>query len=207
MKKRITLPVIVEGKYDKIKLDSIFEARVFTSGGFGIFNSRERQALLKRISERGVILLLDSDGGGTQIRSFLNSILPKERIHNLYIPRIEGKERRKPRPSRSGVLGVEGMEREVLERALAPFISDAEADTEKAEGSGKEREMITKVDFFVDKLTGAENSAARRDALAAQFGLPPSMSANSLLEALNLLTDKDGYRAAAAQLASRDDEE
>ena len=110
MKKKISLPVIVEGKYDKIKIDSIFDARVFISGGFGVFNSKERQALLRRIAKDGVILLLDSDGGGVQIRSFLNSILPKEKIYNLYIPKIEGKERRKSHPSAAGTLGVEGME-------------------------------------------------------------------------------------------------
>lgn len=199
MKKKISLPVIVEGKYDKIKIDSIFDARVFISGGFGVFNSKERQALLRRIAKEGVILLLDSDGGGVQIRSFLNSILPKEKIYNLYIPKIEGKERRKSRPSAAGTLGVEGMEREVLLRIFAPFVLD-ECDNDGAPAIPKSHEMITKVDFYADKLTGNDNSAARRDALAEHFELPSGMNANALLEALNVITDREGYRAAVSAI-------
>ena len=199
MKKKISLPVIVEGKYDKIKIDSIFDARVFISGGFGVFNSKERQALLRRIAKEGVILLLDSDGGGVQIRSFLNSILPKEKIYNLYIPKIEGKERRKSRPSAAGTLGVEGMEREVLLRIFAPFVL-SECDNDGAPVTPKSREMITKVDFYADKLTGNDNSAARRDALAKHFELPSGMNANALLEALNVITDREGYRAAVSAI-------
>lgn len=198
MKKKISLPIIVEGKYDKIKIDSIFDARVFVSGGFSIFNSAEKQALIKRIAGGGVILLLDSDGGGVQIRSFLNSILPKDKIYNLYIPNIGGKEKRKPKPSRSGMLGVEGMEREVLERVLAPFVCGNDDDSEKKRKTA--REMITKVDFFCDKLTGADNSSTLRDSLAAHFGLPRGMSANALLEALNIITDKAGYRKAVDEM-------
>ena len=190
MKKKISLPIIVEGRYDKIKIDSIFDARVFTSEGFGIFNSREKQALLRRVSEKGIILLLDSDGGGVQIRSFLNSIIKKELVHNLYIPEVAGKERRKTRASKAGTLGVEGMEREVIERVLAPFV----IDEDNAESEEKPRKMITKVDFYFDKLTGAENSSAMRDALCDEFGLPHGMSANALLEALNIVTDYDTYK-------------
>ncbi len=88
MKKKIPMPVIVEGKYDKNTLCQIFDCRVFTTGGFGIFNSKEKQALLRKIARNGVIILADSDGGGKQIRGFLQSIIPKEKIHNLYIPKI-----------------------------------------------------------------------------------------------------------------------
>lgn len=199
MKKKISLPIIVEGKYDKIKIDSVFDARVFISGGFGVFNSEEKQALFRRVAKDGIILLLDSDGGGVQIRSFLNSILPKEKVHNLYIPNVPGKERRKVKASRSGMIGVEGMEREVIERILAPFtVCDTNASGD--DNNEISREMITKVDFFVDKLTGADNSSALRDALAVHFGLPHGMSANALLEALNIITDKAGYREAVTEL-------
>ncbi len=191
MKRRISLPIIVEGRYDKIKIDSIFDARVFASDGFGVFNSKEKQALLRRISEGGVILLLDSDGGGVQIRAFLNSIIPKNLVHNLYIPEIKGRERRKSRASAAGTLGVEGMEREVIERVLAPFVVD-----ENANDDAKPKKMITKVDLFFDKLTGAENSAAMRDKLCDALGLPHGMSANALLEALNIVTDYEGYKRA-----------
>ena len=204
MKKRIALPVIVEGKYDKIKIDSIFDARVFVSGGFGVFNSEAKQSLLRSVSGEGVILLLDSDGGGTQIRSFLNSILPKEKIYNLYIPSILGKEKRKARPSKAGTLGVEGMEREVLERVFAPFICD-DTGACKAGILQKERGMITKVDFYRDKLTGHPNSSCLRDKLAAQFGLPPGMSANALLEVLNVIADRAEYSAAVGSPADAAD--
>lgn len=205
MKKKISLPIIVEGKYDKIKITSLFDARVFTSEGFGVFNSREKQALLRKIAEHGVILLLDSDGGGTQIRSFLNSIIPKDKIKNLYIPHVAGKEKRKIHASKSGMLGVEGMEREVLERVLAPFTADDGNAVSQSGIDSKTHEMITKVDFFVDKLTGGANSAAKRDALAVHFGLPSGMSANALLEALNIITDKAGYREAVSTLFPLDE--
>ena len=201
MKKRITLPVIVEGKYDKITLDSHFDAHVFTLGGFGVFNSESTKALIKKISEGGVILLLDSDGGGKQIRSYLNSILPKEKVHNLYIPKIEGKEKRKTRASRAGTLGVEGMTREVLEKVLAPFIDDGVRVKKNGVGGVENEErMLTKVDFYLDGLSGKENSSARRGRLAERFGLPGDLTATALLEVLNLITDYDGYRAAVDTL-------
>ena len=201
MKKRITLPVIVEGKYDKITLDSHFDAHVFTLGGFGVFNSESTKALVKKISEGGVILLLDPDGGGKQIRSYLNSILPKEKVHNLYIPKIEGKEKRKTRASRAGTLGVEGMTREVLEKVLAPFIDDGvRVKKSGVDGVENEERMLTKVDFYLDGLSGGENSSVRRGRLAERFGLPGDLTATALLEVLNLITDYDGYRAAVDTL-------
>ena len=189
----ISLPVIVEGRYDKHIIKQYFSATVITLDGFGVFNSKEKQALIRKISEVGVIVLCDSDGGGVQIRSFLNGILKKDKVHNLYIPKIEGKERRKKSPSKEGYLGVEGMPREVLTRVLSPFIIDGDSVEKNGENKGK---MITKVDFFKDGLSGGENAKEARDTLAAKFGLPPSMSANALLEALNLITDLDGYREA-----------
>ena len=200
MKKKIAYPIIVEGRYDKIKIDSLFDAEVFVCDGFGVFNSKEKQALLKKISERGVILLTDSDGGGVQIRSFLNKIIPKDRIHNLYIPRVEGKERRKIHASKSGTLGVEGMERDVLERVLAPFVVST---GENGAPVQKDKEMITNVDFFRDGLSGGANSSAMRDNLAAEFELPPGMSAKALLAALNIVTDAVGYRTALENLRNR----
>lgn len=207
-KKRIIYPIIVEGRYDKIKVDSVFDAEIFVCDGFGVFNSKEKQALFRKISERGVILLLDSDGGGVQIRSFLNSVIPKDRIHNVYIPRVEGKERRKIHASKAGTLGVEGMEREVIERILSPFACESEDTADLCETIAKEREKITKVDFFRDGLSGGANSRRLRDALAAELELPPGMSANALLEAINIITDKDGYLAALerAKGCSRDSE-
>ena len=187
-KKKISLPIIVEGKYDKNTLSQIFDARIFTLGGFGVFNSKEKQVLLRKIAKDGVILLVDSDGGGRQIRSFLQSILPPDKVKNVYIPKVEGKEKRKVKASKSGLLGVEGMSRETLERALAPFIEVGGRVEFSRENDGK---MLTKVDFFEHKLTGADGSADRRDRLSALAGLPSGMTPNALLEALNLLYSYD----------------
>ena len=121
-KLKISLPIIVEGKYDKIKIDSVADATVITTDGFALFKKTEKTALLRRLaSECGVIVLTDPDGGGTQIRSFLSDILPKEKTYHLYIPRIAGKEKRKDKPSRSGTLGVEGMEAELLYSSSPPL--------------------------------------------------------------------------------------
>lgn len=184
---KISLPIIVEGKYDKIKLDSIFDATVIVTGGFAVFNNKDKQMLIKRLCRDGAIVLTDSDGGGKQIRAFLKGALPKEKIHNLYIPKIEGKERRKDHASKAGLLGVEGMEKEKLIKILSPFISDKEPI--------KPTKIITKVDFFQDKFTGFENSSSRRAELCKLAELPDDLTPNALLEALNLLYGYDGYKA------------
>ncbi|MGM9665283.1 MAG: toprim domain-containing protein, partial [Eubacteriales bacterium] len=101
---RIKYPIIVEGKYDKIKILSIFDATVITTDGFGIFSDGEKELLLRRLAENSkIILLTDSDGGGELIRSHIKTLLPKEKIINLYTPRKEGKEKRKKTPSKEGV--------------------------------------------------------------------------------------------------------
>ena len=189
MKPRIKYPIIVEGKYDKNTLSQIFDCTVLVTGGFGIFNAKEKQALLRRIAEGGVIVLTDSDGGGKQIRSFLSGILPKDKIHNLYIPKIEGKERRKRVASRSGMLGVEGMERDVLLKVLSPFILSDEGEVPEK----RSERRITKVDLFENKLTGYPNSSDRRAALCRAAELPEDMTPNALLEALNLLFGYEGF--------------
>ena len=183
-KKKITLPVIVEGRYDKATLASMFDCTVISVGGFGVFNSKEKQALLRRLCSGGAIILTDSDGGGVQIRSFLSGILPKEKIYHAYIPKIEGKEKRKAKAGKAGLLGVEGMSRKTLERVLAPFIEDGGRVEFSAQKSGK---MLTKVDFFEHGLTGAVGSAEKRDRLCDLAGLPRGMTPNALLEAMNLL--------------------
>ena len=202
MKKRIKYPIIVEGKYDKNALHQIFEATVITTGGFSIFNSKERQALVRKLAERGgIILLTDSDGGGRQIRSFLSGILPKDRLYHLYIPEIAGKERRKSAPSKAGFLGVEGVGREVLERVLSPFV-DTGACNEITEKSGEK--LLTKLDFYNDGLSGGADSAEKRSRLSEFFGFPRDMSAKALIEAINLTVGPEAYRRAYSELFSID---
>ena len=194
---KISLPIIVEGKYDKSTLLSIFDTTVVTLGGFGIFNSKEKQALIKKLALGGIIVLTDSDGAGKKIRSFLNGIVPKDKIYNLYIPKIEGKERRKSSPSKEGYLGVEGMSREELVRILSPFILN---NRDSGERLAKTRENITKVDFYRDKLTGFDNSSLRRDELARLFDLPSGMTPNALLDALNIIVTREEYTEAVKKL-------
>lgn len=195
---KIRFPIIAEGKYDKNTLMQIFDCTVITTDGFAIFNKKEKQALLRRLGKGGVIVLTDSDGGGRQIRSFLSSIIQDGQIYNAYIPKIKGKEKRKREPSKSGFLGVEGMDKEVLIRALSPF-------TEVKEGldeAQKCKKMITKVDFFEDKLTGADNSSLRRASLCRLAELPEDMSSNALLEAMNLLYGYEGYKELIEKLSN-----
>lgn len=194
---KISLPIIVEGKYDKSTLLSIFDTPVVTLGGFGVFNSKQKQQLIRKLAVNGIIVLTDSDGAGKLIRSFLNGIIPKDKIFNLYIPKILGKEKRKTAPSKEGLLGVEGMSRDELIRVLSPFIV---SDDKGAVRVSEERVLITKVDFYRDKLTGGENSSERRDKLAAHFNLPDGMSANALIEALNIIATHEEYEAAVREI-------
>ena len=184
-KLRIIYPVIVEGKYDKIRLASIFDAHVITTDGFGIFNKKEKMALIRALAANSkLIVLTDSDGAGKLIRSHLSGALPKEKLIQLYIPRVEGKERRKDAPSAEGTLGVEGMENDTLFNILLPY-------TDK--GEPIEENRLSKTDLYIDGLTGGENSREKRDALAVSLGLPPGMTPNALLEALKLICPYEKY--------------
>ena len=196
-KKRISLPIIVEGRYDKATLSGIYDCTVITLDGFSVFNSKEKRALISKIAVNGVILLTDSDGAGKQLRSFVMGFLPKEKIYNAYVPKIEGKEKRKTKASKEGLLGVEGMSPEVLERSLAPFI---EAGGRCVLNDRNSTKMITKVDFFEAGLSGGECSSSRRATLAEHFGLPSDMTAKALLSALNIITDLSGYERAVSEL-------
>ena len=186
MKKlKISLPIIVEGRYDKSSLSGFIDANIITTGGFSIFNDKEKQLLLRRLSENGVIILTDSDGGGKQIRKFLVSILPADKIHNLYIPKIQGKESRKRKSSAAGTLGVEGMDKEVILRLLSPF---------SIEGVSRFERQITKADLFSDKLTGCDNASENRKKICLSCDLPDDMTPNAFLEAMNLLYGYDKYK-------------
>ena len=192
-KRKLQYPIIVEGTYDKNTLSQLFDGVRISVGGFSVFNSKEKQSLLRKMARDGIVILTDSDGGGRQIRSFLSGILPSDKIHNAFIPKIEGKEKRKKKSSAQGLLGVEGMSPEVLIKALSPFLDNGGRVAKNAENSKK---IITKLDFFEDGLAGGENSSDKRARLALKFDLPSDMTAKALLEALNLLSDYDGYKRA-----------
>ena len=184
-KLKIDLPIIVEGKYDKIKIKSIADACVIQTDGFGVFKNHERLALIRQMSEKSkIILLTDSDGAGKVIRSHLTSAIPKDRLIQLYTPQVKGKERRKEAPSKEGFLGVEGTEVETLRRLLEPFASGF-SQTDRAE--------ITKADLYEVGLTGGSDSAEKRDSFAVALGLPRGMTPNALLAALNVIMTKEEF--------------
>ncbi len=196
-KLHISYPVIVEGKYDRLRLLSVMEGQILTTDGFGIFQKSEKLALLRALAQKSpLIVLTDPDGAGKLIRAHIGSAIPKDRLIPLYVPRIAGKEARKSAPSAAGVLGVEGQERALLYELLSPFATDA---------APLARSMITKLDLFEDGLTGTKNAAAARDALAAEFALPPDMTPNALLAALSVIATREEYKAAVARIRQRAD--
>ena len=181
--------IVVEGCYDKNALKQVVEATVVETRGFGVFNDKERLALLRRLAaQQGLILLTDSDGAGFVIRNFLKGSIPKNQLKQAYIPDIYGKERRKMAPGREGKLGVEGMPPRVLLEAL----ERAGATFEDGETSEK-RQAVTKADFYELGLAGGPDSAAKRAALLKKLGLPERMTANALLEAVNLLYSREAF--------------
>lgn len=187
-KKRLTLPLIVEGRYDKCTLSSLFSGMIVSLDGFSVFNSKEKQSLLRRISDRGIIVLTDSDGGGRQLRSFVSGLLPKDKVFHLYIPKIEGKEKRKQKRSKEGYLGVEGMKPELLLKILSPFTEDG-GRVEK-----NDKKEVTPLDFYSDGFTGKDSSRLKRRELAHYLGLPEDMTAKALLAAINLVSSYEEYR-------------
>jgi ribonuclease M5 len=182
--------IVVEGRYDKNALKQVVDAVVVETRGFGVFSDRERLALLRRMAEeRGLILLTDSDGAGFVIRNFLKGAIPKSRLKQAYIPDVYGKERRKAAPGKEGKLGVEGMPPQVLLEAL----ERAGAVFEDGGASEEARRPVTKADFYQLGLTGGPDSGAKRAALLKKLGLPERMTANALLEAVNLLYGREEF--------------
>lgn len=189
-KLKIAYPVIVEGKYDRLRLLCVMEGQILTTEGFGIFKSKEKLALLRALAAKSpLIVLTDPDGAGKLIRAHIGSAVPKERIIPLYVPQIAGKESRKAEFSAEGFLGVEGQEQKLLYDLLTPFA-----------GEMPPREQITKTDLFQHGLTGGQNSTAKRDALAKKFALPAGMTPNALLAALNVIATREEFWEAASNL-------
>ena len=187
---KISRPIIVEGKYDRLKILSVAEAKVITTDGFGIFSKSEKAEFLRRLAEKnGVIVITDCDGAGLIIRNHLKNIISSGKIIHIYTPEIKGKEKRKKTPSKAGFLGLEGMTKEWLEKALAPYADGAE---EK-----KETELsLTTADFYELGLSGGERSAEKRARLARELGLPSIISASALIYAVNtLVSEEEFYRA------------
>ncbi len=184
---KIKQAIVVEGRYDKIRLSSLVDAVIVTTDGFGIFKDEEKKSLIRYLAKTtGIIILTDSDGAGFKIRSHLRSIVREGDIINVYIPDILGKERRKQQPSKAGTLGVEGMSTQVLLEAFSK--AGVIADTAEKTGA-----PITKADLMEYGLIGGDNSAEMRAALQKRLGLPQLLSANMLVEMLNVMFSRDEF--------------
>lgn len=180
--------IVVEGRYDAGRLRQIVDAPVFETSGFGVMNDKKLLGLLRRVAQqRGLIILTDSDGAGFVIRNFLRGALPRDRVLHAYIPDIYGKERRKAKPGKEGKLGVEGMEQEVILKALANAGALIEDAAEPA------RVPITKFDLYLCGLSGTDGSSSARKQLLKELELPEHMSTNALLQALNVLYDREEF--------------
>ena len=185
---RIREAIVVEGRYDKNTLSQLVDTVIIETSGFGIFKDKERLALLRRLAEkRGLILLTDPDGAGFVIRNHLKGAIPRQQLKQAYVPDIAGKERRKRHPGKEGKLGVEGMRPEVLLEALRRCGATLEGEDAPAPGGD-----LTKADMMDKGLVGP-NSAARRQQVLRDLGLPEHLTANGLLEALNLLLTREEF--------------
>lgn len=187
--------VIVEGKYDKIKLSSLIDGLILETNGFHIFKDKEQMALIRSLADtRGILILTDSDSAGFLIRNYLAGSIAPEKIKHAYIPDILGKERRKAKPSKEGKLGVEGVPLKILEDALL------RAGVGYEPNAAGRRRKITKTDLYLAGLSGGENSAQKRRAFLKKLSLPEYISANSLPEVLSGMVTYEEFEEIVADL-------
>lgn len=188
---KISEAIIVEGKYDKIKLSRLFDTLIITTNGFDIYKNKSKLNMLKQVAvKNGVIILTDSDSAGFRIRNHIRNCLGDIPVKNAYIPEIKGKEKRKDTPSKEGFLGVEGIDDEIIVNAVMSHIR-------KIEGF---RENITKTDFFELGLTGKADSGEKRAKLCKTLGLPVKISANQLVSVINNLYTKEEFKKALLKI-------
>ena len=183
---KIDMPVIVEGKYDKITLQNIIDAKIITTNGFGIYKDTQKRELIKLLCEKkGIVVITDSDYAGAQIRAYIKSFCNSDNITNVYLPQIKGKEKRKDKPSKEGFLGAEGMdEKAVLEALVRSGVTACNA---------KRTEEIKKSDLYAFGLSGQKDSKKARADFSQFVLLPKGLSSNAFLDALNTLFSKDKF--------------
>lgn len=185
---KLSQAVIVEGKYDKITLENVVDATILTTNGFRIFKDKEKRDLIRLLAERhGIVVITDSDSAGALIRSHLKQICPENTITNVYVPQLEGKEKRKDKHSKEGFLGVEGMTQQTLIDALNRSGITGDNVTQK---SGKK---ITKSLLFSLGISGGVNSSFLRNELAEYLNLPTGMSGNAFLDCVNAVFGYDEF--------------
>lgn len=192
-KLRIREVIVVEGRYDRNTLSQLVDALIFETNGFAVFNDREKLEALRMLAEeRGLILLTDSDSAGFVIRNRLKSLIPPEKIKQAFVPAVPGREKRKNRPSKEGLLGVEGMRPEELIRALK--------NAGASEDSCAEEERITDADFYRLGLNGRPGSAQLRRRLAQELHLPPLISRTDLQKTAGFLLSREELEALVSRL-------
>ena len=183
---KIKETIIVEGKYDRIRLAPLFDANIIELGGFRIYNNKDRLSLIRKIAEKnGIIILTDSDSAGFRLRHYLSSAIPKANITNVFIPDISGKEKRKAKPGKENLIGVEGMTTEILLDAFKKAGIDPE------NGSSERTEPLSKAFLYELGISGGENSAILRKRICEYFSLPKMLTSNSLAEILPIITSKE----------------
>ena len=176
--------ILVEGKYDKIKLSQIFDTTILTTDGFGIFKQKDKVAMLRKLAEtHGLLVFTDADGAGLVIRNFLKGAITGGKVYHAFIPDLYGKEKRKAKGSKEGKLGVEGVPDKIIIQAVER--SGAMDETPREKGG------ITKADLYDLGLSGGQGSAEKRKALLKALQLPENLSSNALLDVLNCMTDRE----------------
>ena len=180
--------IVVEGRYDKIRLSGVVDALIITTDGFHIFNDKEKQRFIKKTAlEKGLLILTDSDAAGFKIRNLIKNIVPEDRVTHVFIPDIFGKEKRKDAPSKEGKLGVEGIDNKILTEALLK--SGAFTETEKP----TDRQEITTADLYEAGLTGGVGSAEKRRAFLEKNGLPARLTGKTMLQAINMVMTRQEF--------------
>lgn len=185
---KVSEVIVVEGRYDKNTLSQVVDAVIIETSGFGIFNDKQKQALLRKMAEkRGLVVMTDSDGAGFVIRNFIKGAVDPKLVMHAYIPDISGREKRKSKASKEGLLGVEGMRPEIILEALKR--AGATIDGEACEVEAR----ISKADLYAKGLTGKENSALLRKTLLKKLELPEKLSTDSMLQVLNALMSREDF--------------
>lgn len=194
--------VIVEGKYDKIKLSSIIDSLIITTDGFGVFKNNEKSALIKELAEKqGVIILTDSDSAGFKIRNYIKNITQKGKIINVYIPDIFGKEKRKAAASKEGKLGVEGIPNKII---IAAFEKAGVIAQDTNNNTQTNKNTISRIILYEDGFMGKDGSSERRKKLLKALSLPEMLSTNGLLEVLNTMFSLEEYKSAVNKVNTED---
>ena len=192
---KIKETIIVEGKYDKIRLSPLFDACIIELGGFQIYNNKDRLALIRKIAEKtGIIILTDSDSSGFKLRHYITSAVPKAQITNVFIPNVSGKEKRKAKPGKENLIGVEGMTTEVLLDAFRKAGIDPET------GTSERKEPFTKAFLYELGLSGGTGSSELRRKVCEHYSLPKMLSANSLAEILPIITTEADFVSALEEI-------